>query len=386
MSDVSPILSLPYIQPSQAQKHVTHNEALRVLDALVQLVVLDHTLTTAPTAASEGDAYLVAPGAGGAWAGQGDHIAVWVDAGWQYHPPKEGWRAWSVGPGFGLIHLAGVWVAEQTRDIAAETVGINSGADETNRLSVSSPATLLSHEGAGHQLKINKAASGDTASLLYQTAWSGRAEMGLAGDDDFRVKVSPDGSIWHGALTIGKDTGHVTLLGVSGHLPVHDTGNSVFLGEGAGASDDLTDNRNVFAGRNAGAATSSGDNNAALGYQALAANTVGVGNTALGAGTLADVTTGANNTAIGTSAGGGITTGSGNTILGANLTGLAAGLQNTVILADGAGNQRLSFDSAGVMDYKQAPVAATATPAFSHYIALKLNGTTFYLPAHSAPF
>ncbi len=55
-------------------------------------------------------------------------------------------------------------------------------------------ATLLNHDGAGHQLKINKAAAGDTASLLYQDAFSGRAELGLAGDDDFHFKVSPDGS------------------------------------------------------------------------------------------------------------------------------------------------------------------------------------------------
>ena len=34
-------LALPCIEGSQAQKHVTHNEALRVLDTLVQLAVLD---------------------------------------------------------------------------------------------------------------------------------------------------------------------------------------------------------------------------------------------------------------------------------------------------------------------------------------------------------
>ncbi len=35
MSDNSPRLDLPDIQAAQAQKHVTHNEALRVLDVLV---------------------------------------------------------------------------------------------------------------------------------------------------------------------------------------------------------------------------------------------------------------------------------------------------------------------------------------------------------------
>ena len=40
MSETSPRLDLPYIQPSQAQKHVTHNESLQRLDALVQMTVL----------------------------------------------------------------------------------------------------------------------------------------------------------------------------------------------------------------------------------------------------------------------------------------------------------------------------------------------------------
>ena len=37
MPATSPRLALPFIQPSQAQKHVTHNEALQLLDAVVQL-------------------------------------------------------------------------------------------------------------------------------------------------------------------------------------------------------------------------------------------------------------------------------------------------------------------------------------------------------------
>ena len=45
MSDISTHLLLPYILASQAQKHVTHNEALRLLDAMVQLSVLDRDLT-----------------------------------------------------------------------------------------------------------------------------------------------------------------------------------------------------------------------------------------------------------------------------------------------------------------------------------------------------
>lgn len=41
MTEQTARLRLPYILPSQAQKHVTHNEALQRLDAIVQLVVKD---------------------------------------------------------------------------------------------------------------------------------------------------------------------------------------------------------------------------------------------------------------------------------------------------------------------------------------------------------
>ena len=78
-------------------------------------------------------------------------------------------------------------------------------------LSLAADATLLNHDGDGHQLKINKASAGDTASLLYQDAFSGRAELGLAGDDDFHFKVSADGASWKEAILIDRSTGAVTL-------------------------------------------------------------------------------------------------------------------------------------------------------------------------------
>ena len=69
---------------------------------------------------------------------------------------------------------------------------------------------MLSHDGAGHQVKVNKAAAANTASLIFQTGFSGRAEMGLAGSDDFAIKVSPDGSAWLDALVVNRTTGSVT--------------------------------------------------------------------------------------------------------------------------------------------------------------------------------
>ena len=102
-------------------------------------------------------------------------------------------------------------------------MGINATADTTNRLSLNSPASLFNHEGSDHHLKINKNAEANTASVLFQNNFSGRAEFGLTGDDDFHMKVSPDGSTFHDALKIDKDTGHINCSRLfSGSITIED--------------------------------------------------------------------------------------------------------------------------------------------------------------------
>lgn len=211
MSDTSAILSLPYIQPAQAQKHVTHNEALRRLDILVQLVVRSRALTAPPAVPDEGECHIVGIGATGPWAGEDDAIAVYDTGQWQFVEPKAGWRAHVLAESRIVTYTVGGWDIGTTVTILAPEVGVNATPDTTNRLAVSAPATLLNHEGAGHQLKLNKATAGDTLSLLYQTGFSGRAEIGLTGSDTFAVKVSPDGSAWNTAVSIDPATGRPAL-------------------------------------------------------------------------------------------------------------------------------------------------------------------------------
>ncbi len=91
----------------------------------------------------------------------------------------------------------------------ATAVGVNATADTTNRLSVNSAAVLFNNEGAGVQVKLNKNAAGNTASFLYQTSFSGRAEIGIIGNDDFSFKVSPDGSSFFTGIVIDRTNGRV---------------------------------------------------------------------------------------------------------------------------------------------------------------------------------
>ncbi len=206
-SDQTPILGLPLILPSQAQKHVTHNEALRLLDAVCQLTVLDLGIVIPPAAPELGDRYILGAGASGEWAGHDGDIAVWSGVNWDFVTPAAGWIADVQPEGRSLRFDGTAW---QPLDLRPATLGVSAEADATNRLAVSADATLLNHAGTGHQLKLNKATEGDTASLLYQTGWSGRAELGTAGTDDFALKLSGDGTTWRTALAFDANTAAVS--------------------------------------------------------------------------------------------------------------------------------------------------------------------------------
>lgn len=212
--DQTPNLKLPYILAAQAQKHVTHNEAIRALDAIAQLSVLDRNLAAPPATPADGDRYIVAASATGDWAGFETHIAAWQDGAWMFYQPAPGWLAWIADEDIVVAWNGTAWVTASGNSLNPVTgglIGINATADATNRLSMNSPASLFNHNGAGHQQKINKATAGDTASQLYQTNFSGRAETGLTGDDDFHFKVSPDGANWFESILIDKDTGQVSF-------------------------------------------------------------------------------------------------------------------------------------------------------------------------------
>lgn len=211
-------LGLPFIEAAQAQKHVTHNEAIRGLDALVQLSILDRDLAAPPGSPADGDRYLVPASSTGDWSGKDDNIAVWQDGTWAFYTPKAGWLCW-IADEESLIAWDGVAWVDALAAMGAigdlDTLGINATADLTNRLAVSSPAVLLNHEGGGFQLKINKNMSTETGSVLFQTNFSGRAEMGLTGDDDYHFKVSADGSAWNEAIVIDRATGEVSFPNTS---------------------------------------------------------------------------------------------------------------------------------------------------------------------------
>ena len=89
-------LGLPFIDGAQAQKHVTHNEALRKIDTQIHAHVLQRDLTSPPSGPQESDAYLIAENATGFWQGHDNEFAVFQDGAWAYSSIKAGFTLWVI--------------------------------------------------------------------------------------------------------------------------------------------------------------------------------------------------------------------------------------------------------------------------------------------------
>ena len=88
-------LQLPFLDANQNQKHVTHNAALAVLDALVNCAAVGTGLTAPPGSPGDGQRWIVGQGATGAWAGRDNAVAAWQDGAWSFFPPKPGFTAYA---------------------------------------------------------------------------------------------------------------------------------------------------------------------------------------------------------------------------------------------------------------------------------------------------
>jgi hypothetical protein len=127
-------LMLPYLAAAQAQKHVTHNEALRLLDAMVQLAVLDRTRTAPPASPADGDRHIVASGASGHWAGWDLNVAYWVDGAWTRLVPRPGWLAWIAAEGIFTGWTGSAWQALGAPENVSDAVfSLVNDADPTKR-------------------------------------------------------------------------------------------------------------------------------------------------------------------------------------------------------------------------------------------------------------
>lgn len=153
--DATANLDLPFIMPSQAQKHITHNEAIARLDAVVQLAVMDRDLATPPASPADGDRYIVAAAATGAWTGWDLSVAVYYAGGWLRLTPQPGWLCW-IADEAGLVY----WTGSAWQPIAAANIGAvaKTGDTMTGGLRVTGDGFHFTSEvdGVGNPLHATK--------------------------------------------------------------------------------------------------------------------------------------------------------------------------------------------------------------------------------------
>lgn len=223
--DATPRLQFDYLLPNQASKHVTLNAALDRIDVLLQATCLSANLQQPPSSPDGGAVYIVADQAFGEWDGQDGKIAIWRDSAWTYLAPFTGCTAFDADTRQILVYSGTQWEAlmpssaltlESLGNGALNRLGINTGADDINRLAVKSEAILLSHSAANGtegdcRLAINKSAPQATSGVVFQDDYSGRAEIGLLGDDALSLKVSDDGFTWHTGIALNGQNGAVSF-------------------------------------------------------------------------------------------------------------------------------------------------------------------------------
>jgi len=218
--DFTARLSLPYLAAGQMQKHVTLNEALTRLDVLAATAAVSRTVASQPAAPDDGDLYILPEAAtGAAWAGQPAGALVRFEAGaWSAVQTPPGLVVVVLDAGEAIMRLDGEWrpvgaIPDELQNL--DRLGVGTTADAANPFAAKVNKMLFAAReawagGDGDlRLTLNKEAEPDVLSLLFQSGWGGRAELGLIGGDDLSLKVSADGGTWRQAFAVDRTTGRI---------------------------------------------------------------------------------------------------------------------------------------------------------------------------------
>jgi hypothetical protein len=353
MSDTSPNLNFPYLLASQAQKHVSFNELVNRIDALLMLSVISQSVINPPNAPLDGQRYIIPNDASGEWQNQSGKIAVYQNLGWDYINPHNGFIAMISDEGQ-LYFYNGSWtkLAQTTTAEVFTKLGIGTNADNENPLAVKLNNALFSAKYASEggdgnvRFKLNKETTAKTASFIFQNSWSGRAEFGLLGSDIFALKTSVDGNNWNTCFSISTSDNIMNFTNPINFPSFSDSANDIIkVGNSSyihAAKPIGSDGYNIFIGLNTAlnpqknTNTYDGSYNLGIGYSSLRALSTGFNNVGIGSNSLLQNTTGAYNSAIGADSLRANVSGNLNTAVGKGALQLSTGDGNIAIGVEAA--------------------------------------------------
>jgi hypothetical protein len=203
LSDTVNII-MPYLAPGQAQKHVTVNEALRRLDAVVQLSVMSATTTAEPGSPGDGQVWIVPAGKSGMhWAGFANwSLGYYRDGAWEQIIPREGWVAY----------------VKDTDEILVRTSSAWTGLSAAIHVSATDRVLGRSSSGAGAAEEIACTAAGraliDDANAAAQraTLGLGTAAVQNTGTSGSTVPLLSNSNTFGAPQAIAHGANHETLI------------------------------------------------------------------------------------------------------------------------------------------------------------------------------
>ena len=122
MTDTTPRLNLPTIRPGQAQKELSHNEALALIDLLTQASVLASGDNNPPADPKPGESWIIGGTPTGDWVGKGRQLAGWSNGGWRFAQPFEGMTVWVIKEALHARFSGGNWALG---DVVATRLVVN---------------------------------------------------------------------------------------------------------------------------------------------------------------------------------------------------------------------------------------------------------------------
>lgn len=173
----TPNLQLSLLDEAQESPEVKVNDAFYRVDGLCQGCIIARTLTAPPGGEQEGDAYIPATGATGAWAGHVDDVAIYQGGGYRFYRPRTGWEFWSIEDlakvRFGVIGSPSTWtVAEDGGQIAVGTPGSPTFLVESVERIYFDNASVTD-QGDGSVLVSPTAGAGPATAVTYDNDASG---------------------------------------------------------------------------------------------------------------------------------------------------------------------------------------------------------------------
>lgn len=139
-------LALPLLSAGQAQKEVTHNEALALLDLFAQPVVMAVGLDTPPSAPIAGQCWIAGAAPTGLWAGHAEYLVGWTDGGWRFCAPAPGMRAWSIADASEAWFDEAGWSVGTLRGLRVEIEGKQVVAAQQPAISMASGGGVVDVE------------------------------------------------------------------------------------------------------------------------------------------------------------------------------------------------------------------------------------------------